>query len=532
MTDIDVSALPATIPAALDWTVARFGDREALVDGDVRLTWAELAAEVDVAARAFVASGINHGDRVAIWAPNIAEWIVAALGAQRVGAAVVTMNTRFKGVEGAYNIRTAGVRVLFAVTDFLDTDYVAMLRDAEGGVPDCLEEIVVLRGPAADGTVSWDDFLARAEAVTPEVTAERAAAVTGADTCDIIFTSGTTGAPKGAMMGHQASIRAFWAWTDVIGLRAEDRHLIINPFFHSFGLKAGILACILRGSTIVPHLVFDPASVMARVQEEQISMIPGPPAIYQGMINHPDVADFDLSSLRLAVTGAAPVPVEMLEQMKSVLGFETVVTGYGLTESHGVVTMNRHDDPPELISASDGRAIEGVEVKTVDEAGAATAPGEPGEIWVRGYNLMLGYIGNPAATAEAIDPDGWLHTGDIGVLDAAGNIKITDRLKDMFITGGFNVYPAEVEAILRGHPGVAVASVVGIPDDRMGEVGAAFLIPVTGVTLDADEVVAWARENMANYKVPRRVEVVDALPMNASNKVLKFELRERAAGPR
>ena len=472
--------LPTTIPAALDRAVARFGDREALVDGDLRLTWSELADQVDVAARALIASGIEHGDRVAVWSPNIGEWVIAACAIHRVGAAIATLNTRFKGGEGAHNIRTAGARMLFTVTDFLDTDYVSLLRDADGGVPECLEEIVVFRGPTPDGTVSWSEFLGRADDATSAEVAERAAGIAGDDMCDILFTSGTTGAPKGAMMGHAASIRAFWEWSGVVGLRAEDRYLIINPFFHSFGLKAGILACILRGSTMVPHPVFDVPSVMQRIEEERISMIPGPPAIYQTMLNHPDLGARDLSSLRLAVTGAAPVPVEMLERMRSVLGFETVVTGYGLTEAHGIVTMNRHDDPPELISSSDGRAIEGVEVKTVDGTGATTPAGEPGEIWVRGYNLMLGYIGNPEATAEAIDTDGWLHTGDIGVLDADGNIKITDRLKDMFITGGFNVYPAEVEAILGRHPDIAQASVVGVPDDRMGEVCAAFVIPRAG----------------------------------------------------
>ena len=519
--------VPDTIPACLDRAASRFADREALVDGDLRLTWAELADRADEAARALIASGVAAGDRVAIWSPNIGEWVVAALGIHRAGAAVATLNTRFKGDEAAHNIRTAGARMLLTVTDFLDTDYVSLLHGAGGGVPDCLEEVVVLRGPAPEGTTSWPELLGRARGIDPGESAARAAAISGGDLCDILFTSGTTGAPKGAMMGHAASIRAFWEWSGVVGLQADDRYLVVNPFFHSFGLKAGILACILRGSTIVPHPVFDVPSVMDRIEEERITMIPGPPAIYQTMLNHPDLAGRDLSSLRLAVTGAAPVPVEMLEGMRSVLGFETVVTGYGLTEAHGIVTMNRHDDPPELISSSDGRAIDGVEVKTVDADGRPTPPGEPGEIWVRGYNLMLGYIGDPEATAEAIDADGWLHTGDIGVLDAAGNLKITDRLKDMFITGGFNVYPAEVEAILGRHPGIAQAAVVGVPDERMGEVGAAFVVPRSGTELSPDDVVAWSREHMANYKVPRVVEVVDALPMNASNKVLKYELRER-----
>lgn len=527
--DVTAPELPQTIPDALARVVADHGDREALVDGELRLTWAQLAERVDEAARALIASGVERGERVAIWSPNIGEWVIAGLAAHRVGAAIATMNTRFKGAEGAHNIRTAGARMLFTVTDFLDTDYVTMLRSAEGGVPDCLEEIVVFRGPTPEGTVSWDDFLGRAGGAEQAAVDERSAAIGGDDMCDIIFTSGTTGAPKGAMMGHASSIRAYWAWSDVVGLRAEDRYLIVNPFFHAFGLKAGILACVLRGATMVPHPVFDVPSVMQRVEEERISMLPGPPAVYQTILNTPDLGGRDLSSLRLAVTGAAPVPVEMLERMKEVLGFENIVTGYGLTEAHGIVTMNRHDDPPELISSSDGRAIEGVEVKTVLD-GEETPPGEAGEIWVRGYNVMLGYIGNPEATAEAIDDAGWLHTGDIGVLDGAGNIKITDRLKDMIITGGFNVYPAEVEAILSGHDGIAQVAVVGVPDERMGEVAAAFVVPRSGTTVDPDEVVAWSREHMANYKVPRQVHVVDALPMNASNKVLKYELRDRLTG--
>lgn len=516
-----------TIPAALEQSAHRWAEREALVGAQRRLTWADLAGHVDVVARAVVATGVEAGDRVAIWAPNSTAWVVASLGIQRAGAVVATVNTRFKGDEAAHVLRTSDSRLLLTVADFLGVDHVAMLRAAAGGVPDCVEEIVVLDGPTPAGTVSWGGFLGRADRVEADVTAARASAIGPDDPCDIIFTSGTTGAPKGALMAHGASIRAFWAWTEVIGLRPDDRHLIVNPMFHAFGLKAGILACVLRGATIVPHAVFDVAAVADRIETERITMLPGPPAIYQTMLDDPQIAARDLSSLRLAVTGAAPVPVELIERMRDELGFEVVVTGYGLTEAHGIVSMNRHDDPPELISSSDGRAIDGVEVVTVDERGNPTPPGEPGEIRVRGYNLMLGYIGDPDATRSAIDSDGWLHTGDVGVLDDAGNLRITDRLKDMYISGGFNVYPAEVEAVLHGHPAVSQVAVVGAPDHRMGEVGAAFVVPRPGTHLDADELLAWGRDRMANYKVPRVVHVVDELPMNASNKVRKFELRER-----
>jgi acyl-CoA synthetase (AMP-forming)/AMP-acid ligase II len=414
---------------------------------------------------------------------------------------------------------------LLTVTDFLDTDYVALLEGLE--LPD-LDETVVLRGTVPDGCIGWSDFLDRAGAVAPEVIAERAAAIGADDVSDILFTSGTTGAPKGAMLRHGAGIRAFTSWADVIGLTEGDRYLIINPFFHSFGLKAGILACLLKGATMIPHAVFDVPSVMARIPEERVSVLPGPPAIYQTMLNHPDLDPTATATLRLAVTGAAPVPVQLVEDMQSVLGFDVVVTGYGLTEAHGIATMCRHDDDPETISRTSGRAIPDVEVRVVDDAGDEVARGGPGEIVVRGYNVMTGYLDDPQQTAEAVDTDGWLHTGDIGVMDDAGNIDITDRKKDMFIVGGFNAYPAEIEAMLGEHPDVGQAAVVGVPDDRLGEVGVAFVVPRPDTAPSPDEIIAWSRERMANYKVPRRVEVVPALPLNASNKVLKYELRARA----
>jgi acyl-CoA synthetase (AMP-forming)/AMP-acid ligase II len=379
-----------------------------------------------------------------------------------------------------------------------------------------------------DGTVAWEALLDRAADAPADAVGRRAAAIDAEDVSDILFTSGTTGAPKGAMLRHGAGIRAFTAWSDVIGLTEGDRYLIINPFFHSFGLKAGILACVLKGATMVPHAVFDVPSVMARIPEERISVLPGPPAIYQTMLNDPSLDPAATATLRLAVTGAAPVPVSLVERMKDVLGFDVVVTGYGLTEAHGIATMCRHDDDPETISRTSGRAIPDVEVRVADDDGEEVPRGEPGEILVRGYNLMSGYLDDPEQTAEAIDADGWLHTGDIGVMDEAGYIDITDRKKDMFIVGGFNAYPAEIEAALADHPAIGQVAVVGVPDDRLGEVGVAFVVPRAGQVPDVDEVIAWSRERMANYKVPRRVVVVDALPLNASNKVLKFELRERA----
>jgi acyl-CoA synthetase (AMP-forming)/AMP-acid ligase II len=518
--------LPLTIPQLIARAAERFGDSEAVVDGEVRLSFQEFADEIDKAARALLASNVEAGDRVAIWAPNIYEWAVAALAVHTVGGIVIPLNTRFKGAEAGYIIGVAKARCLFTVTDFLDTDYVALLQGVAG--TESLDEIVVLRGTVPDSCTSWADFLGRADAVDPSVAAASAANVAPDDLCDILFTSGTTGAPKGAMLFHSASIRSYETWSDVVGLRAGDRYLVINPFFHAFGLKAGILACLLKGATLVPHPIFDVPSVMRRVVEERISMLPGPPAIFQTILNHPDLSTYDLSSLRLAVTGAAPITTQMIIAMRETLGFENVVTGYGLTEAHGIATMCRHDDDPETIAKTSGRAIPGVEVRLIDDDGKEVGIGEPGEVLVRGYNIMKGYLDNPEATAEAIDEKGWLHTGDIAVSDANGNLAITDRKKDMYIVGGFNAYPAEIERIISGHPSVAQVAVVGVPDHRLGEVGKAFIVPTAGTKVDVDGLVAWCRENMANYKVPRSIEVVDALPLNASGKVLKYDLRARS----
>jgi acyl-CoA synthetase (AMP-forming)/AMP-acid ligase II len=514
-----------TIPALARSAAERFGDKEAVVDGDARLSFADLEAEADRAGRAFMGAGIERGDRVAIWSPNIHEWIVALLGLQAAGGVVVPVNTRYKGAEAAYLLQASRARVLVTVNGFLGNDYVTML---EGHDLPHLEHTVVLRGDAPAGTLTGQEFLALGDAVPQADLDARLATLGPDDTSDIIFTSGTTGNPKGVVCTHGQTLRGFADWAAIVGLRADDRYLVINPFFHSFGYKAGIVAALTVGATLVPQAVFDIPQAMANVAEHRITALPGPPAIYQTFLNHPDLDREQMASLRLAVTGAAPVPVELIERMERELGFETVVTAYGLTETCGIVTVCRPDDPPETISGSSGRAIPGVEVRIVDDDGRELPRGEAGEIVVRGYNVMREYFEDPERTAETIDADGWLHTGDIGTMDADGYVAITDRKKDMFISGGFNAYPAEIERLLMTHPTVAQAAVIGVPDERMGEVGMAFVVARAGATVDPDEIVTWAKAEMAGYKAPRYVEVVDALPMNASNKVLKGELRQRA----
>jgi len=519
---------PRTIPEALVIAASQFGDDEALVDGSTRLSFAELATTVDEVARALIASGVGLGDRVALWAPNSADWVVVSFAIYAAGAVLVPLNTRFKGDEAGHVLRSSRARLLFAVTDFLGSNLVALLEDVPGLVG--LEETVVLDGPVPSECTAYKEFAARAAGTKQSDLNERRASLTSGDTSDIIFTSGTTGKPKGAVLSHGASVRTYLAWSELVGLRRGDRYLVVYPFFHTAGLKSGILACVLRGATIVPHAVFDVASVMGRVAEERISMLPGPPTVFQSILNDPDFASFDLSSLRLSVTGAATVPVEVVRRMRDELRFETVVTGYGLTETTGTVSMCRHDDRPEVIATTVGRPLPGVQVRVVDVHGQDVAPGDSGEILVRGFNVMKEYFEDPDATRQAIDEDGWLRTGDIGLLGDDGNLRITVRKKDMYIVGGFNAYPAEIEGIIVRHRQVAQVAVVGTPDERLGEVGVAFVVPRRHQVIDPDELVAWCRENMANFKVPRAVQVVDALPLNPSGKVMKFKLREQLAG--
>ncbi|MCU1375428.1 MAG: AMP-dependent synthetase and ligase [Actinomycetia bacterium] len=504
---------PSTIPAALDDAAARFPDHEAVVDGTVRLTFAELRDRAVTVARALMASDVAPGDRVALWAPNSAAWIVASFGIYAAGAVLVPLNTRYRGEEAGHILRTSGARLLLTVTNFLDASYVELLDGVAG--MDAVREIVVIDGDVPEHTTGWADFLGRADDVSEAEVAARVAAIRGHDTSDIVFTSGTTGAPKGAMLGHGASVQTYLSWSELVDLREGDRYLVVFPFFHTAGLKSGVLACVLRGATIHPQAVFDVPTVLALVAEERITMLPGPPTVFQTIINHPDLASFDLSSVRSSVTGAAVVPVEVIRQMREVLHIRTVVTGYGMTETTGTISMCRFDDAPEVIATTVGRPIPGVEVRIEDD----------GEILVRGFNVMQGYFNDEVATKEAFDDD-WLRTGDIGFVDDAGNLHITDRKKDMFIVGGFNAYPAEVEAVLLGHPDVIQVAVVGVPDERMGEVGVAFVVPTAGATVVPAEVLAWTWERLAKFKLSR-VEVVDGLPLTPSGKVEKFKLRER-----
>jgi HIP---CoA ligase len=526
---MSVSDEVRSIPALAQWAAARFGEAEAVVDGDTRLTFRGLAEQALRATRATIAAGIEPGDRVAIWAPNRWEWIVAALGVLGAGAWLVPVNTRFKGDEAAYVLGKADAAALFTVDGFLGADYVGMLRECAPGLR-CLDRVVLFDAPARAGTVTFDEFLAEAASVTDDDARARIAAIAPGDVADVIFTSGTTGRPKGVMLEHGASLHAFDLWSERFGLREGDRYLIVNPFFHCFGYKAGWMACLMRGATALPLAVLDVDRLLQLVERERVSALPGPPTLFTSLLDQRE-AGVDLSSLRIGFVGASTVAPELLRRVRSELPFEALTTGYGLTESTAMVSVTHPDDEPEQIAFwNGGYPLPGIEVAIVDDEGRRLAPEEIGEILVRGFPVMRGYFEDPAATAAAVDADGWLHTGDVGACSALGALRISDRKKDIYITGGFNVSPAEVENLLLGFAAISQVAVVGMPDERMGEVGAAFVVPRPGAAVTADDVIAWARAHLANYKVPRRVELVDALPLNASGKVLKRPLRDRLAG--
>ncbi|MBN49488.1 MAG: fatty acid--CoA ligase [Spongiibacteraceae bacterium] len=517
--------LPLTLPALARWAAERYGDHIAIKEEGRALSYKSLAVAARHSAAAFIAAGVDKGDRVAIWAPNMTEWIEAAIGLQSVGAVLVPLNNRLQGNEAADILRRSGAKLLLTYTTLEKGAPLEML--AGENLP-ALNTRVLLRGED-ERALSWQTFLDAGKTIDGAAIDARAEAVEADDIADMLFTSGTTGKPKGVLCSHQQNIRVFKTWGDTVGLRSDDNYLIINPFFHTFGYKAGWLAAIIFGSTILPVMAFDKEAAMAQIERDKVTMLPGAPSLYEMLLADPARDKYNLSSLRLGVTGAAAVPVKLVKDMRSVLGFETVVTAYGLTESTGVVSICRPDDDAETIATTSGRAIDGVEVKCANpETGAEVPRGQEGEIWVRGYNVMQGYFDMPEATAEAITEQGWLRTGDIGVMDERGYLKITDRLKDMYIMNGENVYPAEVEKTLFGLDGVAQVAVIGVPRQQQGEVGMAFVVQKPGADLNRDSVVRYCAENLARYKTPFYVEFVDSLPLNASGKVVKPELKALA----
>jgi acyl-CoA synthetase (AMP-forming)/AMP-acid ligase II len=510
-----------TIPTLLTRAANLAPNHPAMVAHDGKISFSELENEADKAARAFLKAGLMKGERVAIWAGNMWEWVAAAVGIQRIGGVLVPLNTRLRGGEVADILRRGDVKYLISIGEFLGRYYPDMLagEDISG-----LRRLIVLRSQNPRHE-TWGQFIAAGEDVSEDVFRARAADVGPDDIADIMFTSGTTGHPKGAIFDHKRSIGGGESWVRIAKLTPDDRFCTFGPFSHNASYKAGWVAGLMAGSTIYWPEAYDAVSILSLIADNRITVMPAPPTVWLEAHAYPNRKDFDITCLRYLSTGATTVPIELMRRLARDLSHPVISTGYGMTECCGSATHTLPGDDMEIIANTCGKAIAGTEVKTINLHGDECPIGEAGEILIRDNKLLIEYLGNPEATAQTLDKDGWLHSGDIGVLNAEGYLKITDRLKDMYIVGGFNVYPAEIERQMGSLEGLYACAIVGVPDVRLGEVGHAFIIRKPDSNLTEAEVLAWSKTNLANYKIPRGITFVDAFPMNSTGKVLKFQLK-------
>ena len=489
--------------------------------GTETITYEELLELVRSAAGALIEAGVGAGDRVALWAPNTPEWAMASLAVLFAGGSVVPINTRYTAVEAAALVSRADCRVVLAAGELGGRSPAKEAAAMPGPIT------VVSLGPTAvPGLTPWGEFApVRSSNAALD---RRLAALTPGHVSHVQYTSGTTGAPKGAMLRHGAMVETTARWAEVVGLTEGDCYPVVSPFSHIGGHKTGLLACLVTGATTVPVAAFDPAGFERIVAERGVTVVQGPPTLFHALVERAKEGADTLRTMRVGVTGAAVIPPTLVRDMLHVLGLQVVVTAYGLTETTGVCTMTRPGDPVGVVAETSGRPIEGVDVQIVDESGVPLPAGSRGEIAVRGIGLMAGYLDDPEATAATMRGE-WLATGDVGWIGEDGNLRIVDRLKDMVVVGGFNVYPAEVERVLLEHVAVSQAAVIGLPDARMGEVPGAFVVPAPGAAIDVETLVDYLGQRLAKFKVPRTVWVVDRLPMNAAGKVAKAELRSDAA---
>jgi acyl-CoA synthetase (AMP-forming)/AMP-acid ligase II len=524
----EVAPIPdwGTISRMLAGNAARYPRRTAVIDGDKELTYAGLHSEARTVAKALIAAGAGRGDLVACWAPNGWRWVVMVHAVWMIGGVIVPISSRLKVLEAGPILERTEAALLFTVAECAGTRFIDSLRDAYG--PD-LEKLPALRHLVRlDSPDNFSAFTARGAEVDDAALDRAMAVVEPNDVCEIVFTSGTTGTPKGVQLTHRQLMRSYWEWSGLGGLGSGDNYLVITPFSHGFGLNAGVIACALRGMCMVLLEIFEPATALALIRRHAISVVGGPPNLFTRLMDQPGVGEDPPRTLRVAFLGAANVPVEILRRVGSVLGIGRVINAYGLMEAC-VVSMTRADDDPSVISTTAGRPLADVEVKIIGDEGNTLPVGQAGEILVRGYGIMAGYWRDEAQTQASLTGDGWLRTGDIGAQDATGNISIIDRKQDMFICGGFNAYPAEIEDLLLKMGSLSAVSVVGMPDAQRGEVAVAFVVPSVGQQVDETSVIAWARQNLAGYKVPRRVYVRSSLPLNPNGKVMKDALRREAA---
>jgi fatty-acyl-CoA synthase len=521
-----VPLLGETIGGNLNSTVARFGDREALVDVPTRRRWtySELDVEVDEVALGLIEAGIGKGDRVGIWAPNCAEWVLVQYATAKIGAILVNVNPAYRSHELKYVINQSGMRMLISATAHRTSDYRAMVTEVR---PECrdLAEVVFL------GEDSWQALAERGGRADHHRLDERMATLSFDDPINIQYTSGTTGFPKGATLSHHNILNNGYFVTEVLGFTERDRVCLPVPFYHCFGMVMGNLGATTHGACIViPAPAFDPAATLGAVAEERCTALYGVPTMFIAELGHPDFATVDLSSLRTGIMAGSPCPVEVMKRVVAEMHMEEVTIAYGMTETSPVSTMTRRDDDLVRRTSTVGTVMPHVEVKIIDPITGLELPrGAPGELCTRGYSVMLGYWEEPAKTAEAVDLAGWMHTGDLAVMDAEGYVNISGRIKDMVIRGGENVYPREIEEFLYTHPDIADVQVIGVPDAVYGEELMAWVVlKPDRETLTADAVRAFCADRLAHYKIPKYVHVVDGFPMTVTGKVRKVEMREQA----
>lgn len=514
-----------TIGAALDATVERFGDREALVvpHQDVRQTWREFAASVDDVAKGLLAAGVEPGDRVGMWSPNYAEWVYVQFATAKIGAIQVNVNPAYRTNELQYALAQSGCRLLVTRTSHLTSEYRSMVDEISAEVPG-LEQVVYF------DTDDWDRMIEAGQTISDERLVEVGAALVPTDPINIQYTSGTTGFPKGATLSHRNILNNALAVASSCGYDETDRVGIPVPFYHCFGMVMGNLACAATGATmVIPCATFDAGAVLEAVQAERCTSLYGVPTMFIAELGHPDLASFDVSSLRTGIMAGSSCPIEVMRQVISDLNMSEVTIAYGMTETSPVSTQTSVTDSVEHRVTTVGRVLPHVESKVIDpETGEIVERGQAGEYCTRGYHVMIGYWSDPEKTAEAIDDDGWMHSGDLATMDADGYVNIVGRIKDMVIRGGENIYPREIEEFLYTHPAIADAQVIGVPDERYGEELMACLQLQPNQTVTEDEVREYCRGKIAHFKIPRYVSVVDEFPMTVTGKIRKVEMREKA----
>ncbi|MDJ0499242.1 MAG: AMP-binding protein [Acidimicrobiia bacterium] len=521
----DVPLLHETIGENLAKATAKYPEEEALVVPyqGVRLTYVEFAAEVDRVARGLLALGVEPGDRVGIWSPNNAEWVLTQYATARIGAILVNINPAYRTSELEYALNQSGCRFLISAPEFLTSDYRRMIAEVAPQVPS-LERTIFL------DSADWDQLIAGAEQVTQERLEQVAAGLGADDPINIQYTSGTTGFPKGATLSHVNILNNGFFVGEMCRYTAADRVCIPVPFYHCFGMVLGNLACTTHGATIVvPGARFLPEAVLETVSAEHCTSLYGVPTMFIAALEHPDVDTYDLSSLRTGIMAGSPCPVEVMKRVISDFHMTEVTIAYGMTETSPVSTQTAPDDDIERRVSTVGRIHPHVEVKITDpESGRTLERGESGELCTRGYSVMLGYWNDPARTAEAVDADGWMHTGDLATMDGEGYVNIVGRIKDMIIRGGENVYPREIEEFLYTHPDVVDAQVIGVPDVKFGEEIMAWVMLREGSDLTAEGLTDYCKGKIAHFKVPRYIRFVGEFPMTVTGKVQKFRMREMA----